>query len=422
MRRLALLLAVTSPAAVAAQNAAASSTDKRTEKPNEVVVTATRLDDTERALRDCLARKCRPDQDIAATLAHAENLFVAGDYESARSTLRRSHDRNRRFAAQFPTQVATLERAASRVASHLGQNDELRLGAISSLEALKAGLDPDDWRILGGKLEVADAFALLGRYQAAEDMYREIARRAHRQHLPSIEGFALLRIVALYEAYAQSEPGDFAGAVRLAAKDLAKRTDAALKPYVRAAQLIAARQDARFGDLRPVEALIARYGDDFRSNRPVLIYTPSFSLLDEVLPRAEGGNALRSLSQAVTGQWIDVGYNVQPDGQVGDVEILRRSPDLRRNDWPTLVISSIKRRRYLPLKRDPNDVGIRRVERFTLTSGLSGGTADLATSEKARAKTRARTVSDAPYLRSIDLSIDPEPADASKPPTLGGSI
>lgn len=422
MRHLALLLAVASPAAVAAQDATRKATDTRAEKSTDVVVTATRLEDTERALKDCLARKCPPDQDIAATLAHAENLFVAGDYESARSTLRRSHDRNRRFAAQFPTQVATLERAASRVASHLGQNDELRLGAISSLEALKAGLAPDDWRLLGGKIEVADAFALLGRYQAAEDMFREIAERAHRQHLPSIEGFALLRIVALYEAYAQSEPGDFAGAVRLAAKDLARRTDPALRPYARAAQLIAARQDARFGDLRPVEALIAQYGDDFRTTRPVLIYTPSFSLLDEVLPRAEGGNALRSLSQAVTGQWIDVGFYVQPNGQVSDVEILRRSPELRRADWPTLVTSSIKRRRYLPLKRDPNDVGIRRVERFTLTSALSGGTAELARSENTRAKTRARTVSDAPYLRSIDLSIDPEPTDATKPPTLGGSI
>src|SRR5687768_17818135 len=37
-----------------------------------IVVTGTSLSQTERNLRDCLARNCPPDQDIAATLAHAE--------------------------------------------------------------------------------------------------------------------------------------------------------------------------------------------------------------------------------------------------------------------------------------------------------------------------------------------------------------
>lgn len=36
------------------------------------------LTDTERALRECLARQSPPNEDIGAALGHAENLFVAG--------------------------------------------------------------------------------------------------------------------------------------------------------------------------------------------------------------------------------------------------------------------------------------------------------------------------------------------------------
>lgn len=409
-----LLLAVAVPTTALAQDTSA--------KDHEVVVTGLRLSETERALRDCIARKCSADQEIAATLHHAENLFVAGDYETARSVLRQGRDRNRRFAAAYPTQVATLLRAGSRVAVHLGDNDEFRLGAIDSLGALKAGLPADDWRLLGGRLEIADAFAHLGRYQAAEDYYRDIAGDARRRHLPAIEGFARLRIVALYENYAQGDPGTFAGAVKLAAKELIGRDDPAIRPFARAAELILARQQARFGDLRPIDQLIARYGDELRTTRPVLVYTPSLTFLDEILPRAEGGNSLRGLSQAVTGQWIDVTFFVQPNGQVSGVDLLRASPGLRRQDWSQLVMSGIKRRRYLPLKLDPGDPGLRRVERYTLTASISNGTAEVAQTENFRPKGRSRRVSDTPHIEYLDLSIDPALPAATGEKADGQSI
>ena len=50
----------------------------------DIVVTARSLQDTADALAACIARNCPPDEDIAATLAHAENQFVGGDYRSAR--------------------------------------------------------------------------------------------------------------------------------------------------------------------------------------------------------------------------------------------------------------------------------------------------------------------------------------------------
>lgn len=403
-----MLLAATMPVMAIAQKAPAQSTPDET---SDVVVTGVRLSDTERALQECLARKCPVDQDIAATLAHAENLFVAGSYEAARSVLRASRGRNKRFAAQFPLQVATLARATSRVASHLGYNDELKLSAIDSIDALKAGLPAKDWHVIGGRIEVADAFAQVGRIQAAEDMYRAIADEARKLGLPAIEGYARLRIVALYDAYAQSDPGTYAGEARLAAKQLSEAPDPALKPFARAASLIVARQQSRFGDLRPLDRLIARYGDDVKTERPVIIYSPSIPFLNDILPRAEGGDALRGLSQAVVGQWIDVGFSVLADGHVGEVMVLRKSPELARTDWSQLVMSAIKRRRYLPLKRDPGADGIQRVERYTLTSAIDG-VASLTQNEDFRIKGRYRSVSDIPYIRAIDLSIDAEPTKA----------
>ncbi len=49
----------------------------------EIVVTGVSLESSERALRECLARKCPPKEDIAASLADAENLFVGGKYDDA---------------------------------------------------------------------------------------------------------------------------------------------------------------------------------------------------------------------------------------------------------------------------------------------------------------------------------------------------
>ena len=77
----------------------------------EILVTGKSLGVTARELQECLARNCPPDEDIAATLAHAENLFVAGDYDNARSVLRASVGRNDDEAEDFPVEVSYLNRA-----------------------------------------------------------------------------------------------------------------------------------------------------------------------------------------------------------------------------------------------------------------------------------------------------------------------
>ena len=84
------------------------------ERGQTIIVTGTPLSQTERALRDCIARRCPPDQDVAASLAHAENQFVAGDYEGARRTTKASLGRNNRHAENLSG--AGLESLAGRIA------------------------------------------------------------------------------------------------------------------------------------------------------------------------------------------------------------------------------------------------------------------------------------------------------------------
>ena len=46
-------------------------------------------------LAACLARHCPVNEDVDATLALAESLFLNGEYRDARSTVRASLNRNR---------------------------------------------------------------------------------------------------------------------------------------------------------------------------------------------------------------------------------------------------------------------------------------------------------------------------------------
>src|SRR3569833_2359666 len=89
-----------------------------------IVVTGRSLRDTEQALRDCLARKCPPDQDIDASLAHAENLFVAGKYQEAREVTLAALSRNHGYGKTYPVPVSDLYRANSRIAAHLGEGKD----------------------------------------------------------------------------------------------------------------------------------------------------------------------------------------------------------------------------------------------------------------------------------------------------------
>src|SRR3954462_14323982 len=136
----ALFLATGASAAPAPTQAPAASTEK------PIIVPGTSLPQTERNLKECPARHCPPTEDIAATLAHAENLFVAGDYKQARSTTLASIGRNSKYAKQYPVDVSDLYRANGRIAAHLGEGHDFEFSTAEMRRILSGSFGSKDLR------------------------------------------------------------------------------------------------------------------------------------------------------------------------------------------------------------------------------------------------------------------------------------
>jgi tetratricopeptide (TPR) repeat protein len=388
---LALLLALQAAAAPASAPAA----------PREVVVTGRRLSETEAALAACLARHCPTDQDVDATLAHAENQFVAGDYKQARGTILASLARNKRAAARYPVALGDLWRANGRVAIHLGEATAYRTSAIASLDALRAGLPADDARVLAQRVEVADAFAHLGQSDTAADMYAAVADRARKLGLPRVEGYALLRRVVLFASVDAALHLGPTPRLTAAVAALTARPDPALARFADAARLTEARLKVRAGDAAALDALLARFRER-PTVRPMLLYAPRLDLPDS--GRAfTGGETLAAISMGDDeDQWVDLAFWVRPDGSVAEVDQLRGSKALNPY-WVKPVKAAIAGRRYAPLALDPTDPGVLRVERYTRTAHLVATTGS-----------RMRVRQGYPRIEVLDLT------DDSRPPAPAG--
>lgn len=366
-----------------------------------IVVTGRSLSDTEKALLACIARHCPPDQDVDATIAHAENQFVAGAYKGARRTLLSGSRRNKRFAKQYPVAVSDLLRANARVAAHLGEDRAYSGATMDMLSALKAGLADEDPRVLAGRIELADSMFRIGRVYYAADSYREIARDARRLKQPRIEGYALLRLASLYTQIALAPPRSDDGVARKALDALIHSPVPEHRPFAQAARMLRARLTVKRGDDSALDAVIAELRTA-RSEVPVMVYGEPVKMADQsVREKAAGSVTQRMQMNDVDDQWADIGFWIAPDGRPTDIEVLRAS---KSNDswWLSPVLASIRTRRYLPLKREPGDPGILRVERYSLTAPWTTTTG-----------TRLRVRSAQPRIEMLDLSNDePVPAKA----------
>ncbi len=336
----------------------------------EIVVTARSLKDTEADLKACLARRCPPDQDIKATIAHAENQFVEGDYRNARDTLVRSLGRNRKHKSEFPIEVSDLLRANGNVAAHLGESNAYRISVLDMRDTLKAALKPDDYRVFGAEIEVADSRMKLGYLEEASDKYLQIERQALAKGLPQVAAIARLRDLSLRVQRADTEKTTFRK------KDAAEAIDSFLaqptagaEQFKIVAEVMKSRLDRNGGNNATTDALIARYAALGGTNQPVLIHANPIKMNEAQAARAAaGGSDLnRRGMQVVDKRWVDIGFWISADGKVDEPEIIRQQGN---TDWTDVVLKSIRSRLYAPLKaeKDGTSPGIYAVERYTLTA------------------------------------------------------
>lgn len=385
------LLLASAPATVAAQDNAADASKA------DIVITGERLPDLQKALKACIDRKCPPDQDINATLKVAEHQFVDGKYEDARSTLLKSIGRNKRFAHDYPEPVADLLRANSRIAAHLGDGEAFRVGTFDMVSALKAGLPEKDPRVLGGEIEVGDMYARFNRIDEAVDKYSSVERQAVKLGLYNIQGMARLRVVGLYSQLALALPFEYKGEAHKAADWLINNADPHMKPFSQAARVLMARLDAKTGDPSAIDKLIADYRATDQGSAPVLLYAPPLKSVDDTDRGANSGETLTKLSRtSYDGEWVDIGFWVTPDGRVSDAGVLRSGKSVDEPYWVKPILTGITARRYAPLKMDPSQPGVMRVERYTLTARLTTNTGSRLLVREPR-----------PQIEMLDLSVDP---------------
>lgn len=353
----------------------------------EVIVTGRSLESTRNRLAECLQRRCPPAEDIAASVAHAENAFVAGEYKEARGTLTASLGRNRRHAKSLPVEVSGLERANGRVAAHLGESNAYYNSTWGIRRALKAGLPRTDQRLIAADLEIGDMMLAVGRSQAARQLYEGAAKDAAR--LGNRDLAARARVRGAWLEYLLENETD----ARIILRRLIADRDPEVRTARLAAMLITARLDKRENKSIDVDALV-REVTSFGFERPVLVWAPPIEIgrQSPVQSDGEAGNVLR-LSPALgyKERWIDLGFWVEPNGSVRDVDILRASGT---TDWTDGLLRSAAGRRYSPTRE-----GAYRIERYTYTAFWEMATG-----------TRIRQRSPNARIEYFDLTAEPQVA------------
>ncbi len=373
-----------------------------------VIVVGHNLQQYRARLAACLARHCPVNEDVDATLAYAESLFLNGEYRDARSIVRAAIRRNGAQARSFPEPVSDLYRVQVRLARHLGLDREARLASFDILNALQAGLPTEDYRHFTARFEIADMQLQSGNLTGAQRALDEligIARAAGRE---DVVAMAELR-GAFYQLAAVPSHGE--ALARL--QRWANLEGEANRFRATGARLMLARHYRREGDIARSDALFDQVArSSAMSARRRLLYSPRVQLaqqarLDGDYDPVDPANISMNIATPddMENGWIDVGFWVGPNGRVSDVEILRRGAE---PSWSLPLLRAIEGRRYTVASGSTY-----RIERYTYTSELLQSTG----SRLARHSPAAR-------IEYLDLTTTAEtPAAASpRPAPDGGSI
>lgn len=354
-----------------------------------VTVTGQRVQGYRDRLAACLARRCPVNEDVDATMALTEVLFLDGQYDEARSTVLASLGRNRRQAARYPEPVADLYRVSGRLSRHLGFDDQAARATDNILRSLQAGLPREDYRHFTARLEIADLQMAMGNANRARRELAELIEIARANGREDVAVMAELRTI--WFDYVVSRQGD--SQRRLEA--MAAITDPAQRLRQVGATVLLARLYRANGETARADALLAglaRRG----SQRRRLISSPSYQLAQQEVAGAGDvtassggpsatmtavalGSTIHRIPQNYRDKWIDVGFWVMPDGRVTGLEIVRHGTGA--TGWSEPLLEAIRGRVY---SRGPEPTY--RLERYTYTAGYTQATGTRMIQQSPRAR------------------------------------
>ena len=329
-----------------------------------VTVTGNRIQGYRDRLAACLARHCPVNEDVDATLALAEILFLDGEYVDARRAVQASLRRNHEAAAAFPEPVSDLYRVDGRLARHMGLDRQARTSTGRILTTLQAGIPREDHRHFTARFEMAEVQMLSGNYDGAKRELEWLAAAARANGREDVAVMAELR-QASYQLTAFPEDARD----RLLSWSNLTGPDNLLRAT--GARVLLSRYYRSQGDIARADELLGAIGRTAAGARRRLLYSPSYALAQqEVLGSVNNDLYVVSTSSNMTrltdnmeNGWIDVGFWVTPEGAVSGVEILRHGADTA---WSRPLVDAIRGRHY-----STGPESTYRIERYTYTSALA---------------------------------------------------
>jgi hypothetical protein len=344
--------------------AAAQSPQPARADETPIIVTGERISDLRARLAACLARNCPPDEDIDATLALAEGLFVDGEYGEARGLVAASLRRNGDEAKRFPEPVSDLYRVHARLSRSLGFDNAALRSTHGILGALKEGIPTQDHRHFTARFEIAEVQLRMGRLASAKQTLGDLVREARRAGRDDVATQASLR--TLWYEWMVTPQSDL--------ERLARGADPTRRYESVGARLILARMLRHEGKTEQADALLAGIGSGNSGIRR-LLSAPTYHLLQQETVVPEGstlneavtlGNTLHRVTENYEKKWIDLGFWIGPDGRVSDLEVLRKGGN---DAWAAPLIESIGGRLY-----SAAEAPTYKVERYTMTAGFEPAT------------------------------------------------
>ena len=117
------------------------------------------------------------------------------------------------------------------------------------------------------------------------------------------------------------------------------------------AEVALARIERKEGKGQSTEAIIRRFAESGGADRPILLSAEPIKLPDN--PRMNADKSVGGIVLALTAgnfedRWLDVGFWVNSNGLVSDVEILRSEAGVRVDQEPHLRAAQKNRQRRQP--------------------------------------------------------------------------
>lgn len=348
---------------------------------DQITVTGTPIEESTIALQKCIDEGCPPEQDIALSIAHAENQFIAGQYKNSEATLSRSIRRNRQFKASVPVPLSNLYRSSGVIAEHLGEANDYRRATLNVRDVLKDTLGKNDRRVLLADAEVGDSRAKLGFPDEAQRKYENVEKRALELGHTRVASFARLRQAMVRNAEWNASKNSVSALRRLedALSQLINEPLEDSEDFVLVARVMKARVDRELGRPGATDAIIESFRAMGGTDMPTLLFQEPFARVSRggfpIKPGLgifQSNDVERDTTLALNKpRFVDVGFWIRKDGTTEEAEILRsQGPE----GWHDAVISNIASRRYAPLSVDATSPGIFQVERYTMTARFAAHT------------------------------------------------